>query len=103
MVDEALCSACGDCEYRCQMEAIGVNNGYAVVNNDRCIGCGLCVTTCPDMAVKLVRKPETEQASVPRNTAFLYIEALQSRGLATKRDLVRWVVRSRVDRLLTRI
>jgi Fe-S-cluster-containing hydrogenase component 2 len=103
VVDEALCSACGDCEFRCQMEAIGVDNGYALVNLDRCIGCGLCVTACPDEAVSLVRKPETEQVPVPLNTKAQYIDALQSRGLASKGDLVRWVVRSKVDRLLTQI
>jgi electron transport complex protein RnfB len=103
VVEEALCSACGDCEFRCQMEAIGVDNGCASVNNDRCIGCGLCVTTCPEEAVTLLRKPESEQAPVPRNTATQYIGALQSRGLASKGDLVRWVVQSRVDRLLSRI
>jgi electron transport complex protein RnfB len=103
VVDEALCSACGDCEFRCQMEAIGVDNGYAVVNLDRCIGCGLCVTACPDEAVSLVRKPETEQVPVPLDTKAQYIDALQSRGLASKEDLVRLVVRSKVDRLLAQI
>jgi len=103
VVDEALCSACGDCEFRCQMEAIGVDNGYAVVNHDRCIGCGLCVTTCPDEAVTLVRKPETEQVPVPLNTTAHYIDTLRSRGLVSSGDLIRWQVRSKVDRLLTRI
>jgi NAD-dependent dihydropyrimidine dehydrogenase PreA subunit len=103
VVDEALCSACGDCEFRCQMEAIGVDNDYAVINHDRCIGCGLCVTTCPEEAVTLVRRPESEQASVPRNMAALYINTLRSRGQNSTGDLVRWVVRSKVDRLLSQI
>ena len=103
MVDEALCSACGDCGFRCQMEAIGVDNGYAVIDHDRCIGCGLCVTACPDEAVTLVRRPESEQAPVPRNMAALYIKTLRSRGLNSTGDLIRWQVRSKVDRLLTSI
>jgi Pyruvate/2-oxoacid:ferredoxin oxidoreductase delta subunit len=103
VVDEVLCSACSDCEFRCQMEAIGVDNGYAVINHDRCIGCGLCVTTCPEEAVTLVRRPESEQASVPRNMAVLYIKTLRSRGLNSTGDLVRWVVRSKVERLLSQI
>jgi Fe-S-cluster-containing hydrogenase component 2 len=102
VVDETLCSACGDCEFRCQMEAIGVDNGYALVDNGRCIGCGLCVTACPDEAVSLVRKPEAEQLPVPRNTATQYIGALRSRGMASTGDLVRMGVRSKVDRLLAR-
>lgn len=103
IVDDLLCSACGDCELRCQMEAISLDNGHAVVSQDRCIGCGLCVTTCPEEALNLVRKPEEEQKPVPRNIAAQYIDALQSRGLASKGDLVRWVARSKVDRLLTRL
>jgi len=103
VVDETLCSACGDCEFRCQMEAISTDNGYAMVDQHRCIGCGLCVTTCPEEAVTLVRKPETEQALVPRNRAIQYIDTLQSRGLTSKGELVRWVVRSKVDRLLSRV
>jgi electron transport complex protein RnfB len=102
VVDEVLCSACGDCEFRCQMEAIAVDNGYAVVDRDRCIGCGLCVTACPEEAVRLVRKPEEEQLPVPRNTVTQYLGALRSRGLASTGSLVRMGLRSQVDRLLTR-
>ena len=102
VVDEVLCSACGDCEFRCQMDAIAVDNGYAAVDHGRCIGCGLCVTDCPDEAVTLVRKPDSEQLPVPRNTATQYIGALRSRGMASTGDMVRMGVRSKVDRFLAR-
>lgn len=99
-VDAALCSACGDCELRCQMEAIRVENGHAVVDGDRCIGCGLCATTCPEEAVTLVRKPEAEQTAVPPNDVSLYISILRARGVVTTPELVRMQLRSKVDRLL---
>ncbi|HSG15589.1 MAG TPA: 4Fe-4S binding protein [Anaerolineae bacterium] len=101
-VDEVLCSACGDCEFRCQMEAIGLDNGYALVDKDRCIGCGLCVTDCPEEAVTLVRKPEEEQLPVPRNTVEQYIGGLRTRGMVNTRDLIGWQARSKVDRFLAR-
>jgi len=32
---------------------------------DRCIGCGLCVSTCPTGSLTLMRKPAGEQIKVP--------------------------------------
>jgi len=99
-VDAQLCSACGDCEFRCQMEAIAVENGHATVDRDRCIGCGLCVTTCSEEAVTLVRKPETEQTAVPINSVVLYVRMLRARGAVTTPGLAKMLMRSGVDRLL---
>jgi Pyruvate/2-oxoacid:ferredoxin oxidoreductase delta subunit len=100
-VDEELCSACADCETRCQMEAIASVNGYAEVDLNRCIGCGLCVTTCPEEAVTLVRKSQEEQPLVPVNDQDLYISMLRARGLVNTPGLVKMVVRSKMDRLLS--
>jgi Fe-S-cluster-containing hydrogenase component 2 len=50
------------------MEAIHMNDdNLAAVNKDRCIGCGLCVTTCPTEAIKLVAKSEA-QIRIPPET-----------------------------------
>lgn len=35
--------------------------------NQRCIGCGLCVTTCPTEAIALFRRGDDEIADVPKN------------------------------------
>lgn len=102
-VDTELCSACGDCEFRCQMEAIGVDNGYAEVDLVRCIGCGLCVSTCPEEAVTLVEKPRHERAAIPKDDEELYIDMLRARGLVTTPGLVGMVVRSKVDRVLSKL
>jgi Fe-S-cluster-containing hydrogenase component 2 len=40
------------------MEAMTVDAGSVRLNKDRCIGCGLCVSTCPTGALSLVRKPD---------------------------------------------
>ncbi len=40
----------------------------AIVNLDRCLGCGVCVSTCPEKAISLFKKlretkpPETREA-----------------------------------------
>ena len=43
-----------------QMDAITVED-YSRVDLDRCIGCGLCVTTCDFDAIKLPKKDENHQ------------------------------------------
>ena len=44
-------------------------DGLAEVNLDRCIGCGLCVTTCPEDALKLVLKPPEHRRTPPATNA----------------------------------
>ena len=39
-----------------------MDNGFASVDLGRCIGCGLCVPTCPENAIFLVKK---EKEMVP--------------------------------------
>jgi ferredoxin len=57
-IDTELCTACGTCVEKCQMDAITLDEpaGYTVINLDRCIGCGNCVASCPSEALRLVRK-----------------------------------------------
>ncbi|MFO7965414.1 MAG: 4Fe-4S binding protein [Desulfobacterales bacterium] len=50
--DADLCTGCGECESRCQFQAITVN-GIAQIDFDKCFGCGNCVTTCPVGALVL--------------------------------------------------
>jgi formate hydrogenlyase subunit 6/NADH:ubiquinone oxidoreductase subunit I len=76
-VDADLCESCGTCEVRCQMDAITSPEGKAVVDRLRCIGCALCVTTCPSGALRLetIEKPGIP----PDDTRALYIRMLQDR------------------------
>jgi Fe-S-cluster-containing hydrogenase component 2 len=76
-VDPDVCSACGACETRCQMEAITSPDGKAVVERSRCIGCALCVSTCPSGAMRL--EPNDAPRVPPDNTPALYMRMLQDR------------------------
>ena len=67
---------------------------------DRCIGCGLCVTTCPTSALMLIRKPESEQVKVPKDIVASLIAHGQARGKLNIVDLIKMKARSKWDRLL---
>lgn len=57
-VDPELCSGCGICVDRCQMDAIKLVKDISKVNWKKCIGCGNCVPTCPSKAIQLKKKEE---------------------------------------------
>ncbi|MGD8985321.1 MAG: 4Fe-4S binding protein [Desulfobacteraceae bacterium] len=59
-IDPDLCSACGECIDRCQMDAIKEGDDVSEIIDGRCIGCGLCVSTCPEEAISLMAKPDME-------------------------------------------
>jgi electron transport complex protein RnfB len=60
--DETLCKKkCAKiCTSRCPMGAIQAVDGDSQIDRKKCIGCGLCVTTCPNKALSLIRKTEEE-------------------------------------------
>ncbi len=65
-IDEEKCSACGVCsDERCQVNAIDNENDIFSVNLKKCIGCGLCVSTCPTDAIELIRKAPEDQVTPP--------------------------------------
>src|SRR5574344_232520 len=47
---EENCKGCTICVTSCPVEAIRVQNGKAVILEDRCIDCGECIRICPSRA-----------------------------------------------------
>jgi len=80
-IDPDLCTACGTCLERCQMDAIRQAGEVHEVDTARCIGCGLCVPSCPVDAISMVEKPEP--VSVPENMIEMNLRTLEERGLPT--------------------
>lgn len=71
-VDAGGCNGCGNCEKRCQVNAVQVSakTRQAAVNPNRCIGCGLCVAVCPEKAISLQKK--RVEAQPPDDLEQLY-------------------------------
>jgi len=73
-VDPDLCTGCGTCLNRCQMEALTLIDDISNVDRDRCIGCGICGPTCPVEAIKLQKKEK--ETIPPKNPISLYTKIL---------------------------
>ena len=52
-VDEERCSGCGTCVSICPYGAVTLEEGVARVNEVLCEGCGACVAACPSGAIQL--------------------------------------------------
>jgi len=63
VVDEELCTGCGECEARCHFNAISGRSGaagsVARVDEKKCYGCGLCRGACPADAISMRERTVT--------------------------------------------
>lgn len=48
------CLGYGDCMDVCPEEAISIRDGVALVDSQKCVGCGICARHCPNHIIKLV-------------------------------------------------
>ena len=79
-VDRDMCTGCETCmEERCKVGAVSMDEGTAVVHPERCIGCGLCVSGCPEHAMELVRRKDFREP--PATGIELVREVAREKGL----------------------
>ncbi|HUT52681.1 MAG TPA: 4Fe-4S binding protein [bacterium] len=74
------CVMCGTCVDRCFFKAISLDEGLgrAVVDADKCMGCGVCALACDQEALRLKRVEREKPYAGPRE---LYKKvALENRG-----------------------
>lgn len=50
------CLGIGDCQAECNYDAIRIINGVAVIDREKCIGCGACTKVCPNKLIEILPK-----------------------------------------------
>ena len=65
---------------RCQMGALSPDGDRVAYDADRCIGCGLCVSTCPSGALTLERKPGAAPARLPPDLSTAWREIAEEQA-----------------------
>ncbi len=48
------CLGLGSCVNACMFDAIDIVDGVAVINEDKCTACGMCVASCPKAIIEIV-------------------------------------------------
>ena len=81
-VNSDQCSLCGVCaDERCQVGAIEAGEETYKIIPEKCIGCGLCITTCDEKAIFLVKKSADQITAPPQDEAAWFKEKGQARGV----------------------
>ena len=55
----AGCLGLGDCIKACKFEAIDIIEGVAVINREKCTGCGMCKEACPNDLIGVFDEDKT--------------------------------------------
>jgi electron transport complex protein RnfB len=78
--DVDRCNDCGICVDRCQVHAIRIKDGVAIINKEQCIGCGLCVTKCATGSLSMAAKSPDEASPVFADAVAMWQAVGQATG-----------------------
>ena len=82
LVDEDLCSGCGECVARCQFHALTLAEGMCRADILRCSGCGQCAMACPAGAMRLVRLTDAGAVTPPADVGEWRAKRVEARSRA---------------------
>jgi Pyruvate/2-oxoacid:ferredoxin oxidoreductase delta subunit len=72
------CNGCEECRDRCQIKAIRMEGDYPAVDEEFCLGCGVCAHFCPSGAMKM---EEREKKIIPPKTyKELMVRLMKEKG-----------------------
>lgn len=86
VLETEKCNGCGKCARKCKTEAVAMEDKKATdIDLDRCLGCGVCVTSCKAGALSLKKKEITY--TPPENFEVLYDEIRKEKKGTIKRTI----------------
>ena len=62
--DYDTCTTCFTCVDRCNVHAIKIDNERTVISREKCIGCGLCASSCPTGSITMASKSPAEAPAI---------------------------------------
>ena len=65
VVDQELCVGCGVCAKQCAHDAFSFNDRKASIDHNKCVGCGRCIATCKKEAISTVEDAAMENGFSP--------------------------------------
>ena len=74
------CLGFGTCVKVCQFDAIHVKDGVAVVDREKCVGCGSCAAECPRGVIALVPKKSKVQVGCSNPLKGPFVKKVCSTG-----------------------
>ena len=83
-VNNDLCIGCGICENKCRFDAIHIKKEKAVANEFSCEGCGVCEYVCPANAIKLMPDVAGERELYKEKGVFSTATLKMGRGNSGK-------------------
>lgn len=82
VIDPQRCDYCGECFSACNVKAIGRDRAamkkVSQVNRLICLGCGACISSCPNQAIALI--PRQSTTIPPRTKRDLFKKILIEKG-----------------------
>lgn len=60
LINQQRCSGCGTCQEICRFDAVSPNNGKFLIDPVACDGCAACVYACPEKAITMEKQQAGE-------------------------------------------
>jgi MinD superfamily P-loop ATPase len=98
VIDETLCTLCGECSQVCEYNAIGVFGKSVLVFPELCHACGGCALACPENAIT-ESGHKTGIVKIGRAASLFFVSGELAIGEAKATPVIREVKKTAIDGL----